>query len=189
VVNDILDFSKIESGRLDLENISFDLESTIEDTVELLSFKAHQKGLEYLFWVDPDVPVQVRGDPMKLSQIILNLLNNAVKFTEQGSITLRVSLADNLNEQIKIRFSLEDTGIGISNNSLSILFKSFSQVDSRTTRKYGGTGLGLAIAKEAKDNNRICSPEMVKDLEKGFEYFVFAAMSSFDEGNRIHIPQ
>jgi two-component system, sensor histidine kinase and response regulator len=190
VVNNILDLSKIESGKLDLENISFDLQSVIEDTAELLSFKAHEKGLEYLFIVDADVPLQVRGDPMRLRQIIINLLNNAIKFTEKGSVILQASLTEDLKEKCKIRFSVEDTGIGISDNSLNFLFKSFSQVDSRTTRKYGGTGLGLAIAKQlAEMMGGEISVESVLGKGSTFWFTTVLEKDQSDVGNKATLPQ
>jgi two-component system, sensor histidine kinase and response regulator len=146
VVNNILDFAKIEAGKLDLDTMEFDLPLAIEDAVDMLSFKAFEKKLDYLYEVALDIPRQVMGDPIRLRQILLNLINNAIKFTKNGTVSLRVSLAERIAGKVKIRFAVEDTGIGISQNYLNRLFKCFSQVDSCTTREYGGTGLGLAIS-------------------------------------------
>jgi two-component system, sensor histidine kinase and response regulator len=147
VVNTMLDFSKIEAGKLNLEITDFNFAAVVEDVVDMFSLQACEKNLEYLYWIEPDVPHLIRGDSIRLRQILLNLISNAVKFTEKGSVALRVSLAERTGKNVTIRFMIEDTGIGISSDRLNLLFKSFSQLDSRTTRKYGGTGLGLAISR------------------------------------------
>ncbi|WP_413717050.1 response regulator [Silicimonas sp. MF1-12-2] len=150
IINDILDFSKVEAGALDLEEIEIDLFETIEGAVELVMPKADEKGIELACRIHPDVPRGVIGDPTRLKQVLLNLLNNAVKFTEKGEVVLNVSrkapeVAD--NGAASLTFAVRDTGIGIPADRMSRLFKSFSQVDASTTRRYGGTGLGLAISK------------------------------------------
>ena len=150
IINDILDFSKVEAGALDLEEIEIDLIETIEGAVELVMPKADEKGIELACRIHPDVPRGVIGDPTRLKQILLNLLNNAVKFTEKGEVVLTVSRntvnsAGNGSESLT--FAVRDTGIGIPADRMGRLFKSFSQVDASTTRRYGGTGLGLAICK------------------------------------------
>lgn len=147
IINDILDFSKIEAGKLSLEIIDFDLTTIIEETVDLLTPKAQQKKFEFLYLVDHNVPSALRGDPGRIRQILLNLLSNAIKFTEQGEVFLRVSLDSRSDDGAKLRFSIHDTGTGISAEAQGRLFRSFSQADGSTTRKYGGTGLGLAISK------------------------------------------
>jgi CheY-like chemotaxis protein/HPt (histidine-containing phosphotransfer) domain-containing protein len=146
IINDILDFSKIEAGRLDIEVIPFALRHVVEDVAELIAESAHRKGLELTYLIQPDVPTYVRGDPGRIRQILTNLLGNAVKFTSQGEIAVRVSVADAAPEATTIRFEVADTGIGIAEDALQWLFQPFSQVDSSTTRRYGGTGLGLAIS-------------------------------------------
>ena len=148
IINDILDFSKIEAGKLDLEMLDFDLSDMLDSLETMLSFKAEDKGLVLRCEIAPDVERYVRGDSGRVRQILINLVNNGLKFTAQGGVTIRGSLAE-CSEQVQtIRFDVIDTGIGISAAGQERLFKSFSQVDSSTTRKYGGTGLGLAISKK-----------------------------------------
>ncbi len=148
LINDILDFSKIESGKLELEQIAFDPRSLLEDAVELLSQKAIAKGLTINCLIDPNVPASVCGDPTRLRQILLNLISNAVKFTEKGSVRVHAAMNDQHGEPARLRIEVSDTGIGIPSDRIDRLFKSFSQVDASTTRRYGGTGLGLAICKQ-----------------------------------------
>ncbi len=151
LINDILDFSKIEAGKLSIENIEFDLYKTTEDAVDLVALEAHKKGLETAVFIENDVPHQLRGDPVRLRQIIVNLFNNAVKFTEQGEVMVRVEKEEESDDEVKLKFSVRDTGIGIAPEKKNKLFKVFSQVDSSTTRKYGGTGLGLSISKNLSE--------------------------------------
>ncbi len=147
IINDILDFSKIEAGRLDLEEAGFDLRATVEDAVELLAGEAHRKGLEIGCVLDPALPPAVSGDPVRLRQILLNLIGNAVKFTERGGVIVRARLESVEPEAIVARFEVKDTGIGIARDKIPRLFTAFSQADGSTSRKYGGTGLGLSISK------------------------------------------
>ncbi|TDD98033.1 hybrid sensor histidine kinase/response regulator [Flavobacterium cellulosilyticum] len=146
VINDILDFSKIESGNLELETQDFNLRQCIEQVMDLLAGKAAEQGLDLVYQIDNSVPVQIIGDNMRLRQILINLLNNALKFTPKGEVFIKVSLANEDTNNIELLFEVKDTGIGIPEEKLPNLFLAFSQIDSSTTRKYGGTGLGLAIS-------------------------------------------
>ncbi|WP_431298611.1 response regulator [Tabrizicola sp. BL-A-41-H6] len=148
VINDILDFSKIEADALHIESTGFDLFATVEQALDVIAPRAAEKELELIYWIEPALPRLVLGDPMRLRQVLLNLLINAVKFTEKGEVFLRVSrLAAAQSDPLIVHFQIIDTGIGIPADRLDRLFKSFSQVDASTTRRYGGTGLGLAIPK------------------------------------------
>ena len=148
IISDILDFSKIQSGKLTLETIDFHLAGTVEGAVELLAEQAHDKGIELMSFVPPEVPGLLRGDPGRLRQVFINLLNNAVKFTNQGEVILRVAKQQESQTHILLNFSIRDTGIGISPEVQSRLFTPFTQADGAATRRYGGTGLGLAISKQ-----------------------------------------
>ena len=148
LINDILDFSKIEAGKLDLEIIDFDLRTAVGEAVDIIGLKVSGKGLELACLIQQDVPFGLRGDPGRLRQVMINLANNAVKFTERGEIAIRAELASQTSDHATIRFSVTDTGIGIPEARRGLLFQSFSQVDASTTRKYGGTGLGLAVSKQ-----------------------------------------
>ena len=148
IINDILDFSKIEAGKLELEVIDFDLLEQVEETIELLAGLAHAKRLEVITAFPPELPAQVRGDPVRLRQILNNLIGNAIKFTARGEVSVNLSLGERTESRAEVRFEIKDTGIGISDTEISKIFQSFSQADGSTTRRYGGTGLGLAIAKQ-----------------------------------------
>ena len=148
IINDILDFSRIEAGKLDIEVIDFNLRETVEDVAELLTGRAHEKGLELLCDIQPDLTCQLRGDPGRLRQILINLTDNALKFTETGEVAIRVRGINENDAISELLFQVSDTGIGITPEGSSRLFQSFSQADGSTTRKYGGTGLGLAISKQ-----------------------------------------
>ena len=147
IINEILDISKIEADKLELENIEFSLRDVIQKVVRMLSVKIHQEKLEFNCKISPDVPDLLYGDPVRIRQILINLIGNAIKFTEEGSVTIIVRLIENPRIKTRIEFSVVDTGIGIDDNDVDRLFESFSQHDSSTTRKHGGTGLGLAISK------------------------------------------
>jgi len=148
IINDILDFSKIEAGKFELETLEFDLLDLLDDFAEIMAVKAIEQGVEFICAASPDVPVLLMGDPGRLRQILTNLTGNALKFTRQGEVAVRVSLESNFGDEVRLRFSVGDTGIGIPANKLGLLFEKFSQVDASTTRNYGGTGLGLAISKQ-----------------------------------------
>ncbi len=152
VINDILDFSKIEADKVDIEVLPFDLCATVEQALDIIAPRAAEKELELIYWIDPTLPREVTGDALRLRQILLNLLNNALKFTARGEVFLRVSRSGSqASEHLTVTFQIIDTGIGIPADRLDRLFKSFSQVDASTTRRYGGTGLGLAISKRLLD--------------------------------------
>jgi len=146
IINDILDFSKIEANQLSIESIEFDLIEVIENIGKTLSFKAHEKALEFIIHIDPDIPRYVIGDPVRVQQILMNLTGNAIKFTEKGEVVLKV--ATDHKQMNSYIFSVEDTGIGIDQSFHNTIFESFSQADTSITRHYGGTGLGLAISKK-----------------------------------------
>jgi len=147
IINSILDFSKIEAGKLHMENQPFSVRSCIESVLQLLSTTALAKGINLVGIVENNVPIVVMGDETRLRQVLLNLLNNGVKFTEKGEVTLRCHAKIDADDRCELSFTVQDTGIGIPKDCMNRLFKSFSQVDSSTTRKFGGTGLGLAISK------------------------------------------
>lgn len=148
VINDILDFSKIEAGKLIMENISFDVRSVVEDSAVLSTYNAHEKGLEINVLVYSDVPQRIYGDPARLKQVLNNFMSNAVKFTEEGEITVKVKKLSKTKSTAILDFEVEDTGIGISKENQKKIFDSFTQADNSTTRNFGGTGLGLAISKK-----------------------------------------
>jgi two-component system, sensor histidine kinase and response regulator len=148
IINDILDFSKIEAHKLDLEEIDFELREDLGDCMELLSFRAHAKGLELACHVQPDVPDYLIGDPGRLRQVIVNLVGNAIKFTETGEVIVRVARKSQEVDHAELEFSVTDTGMGIPREKQARMFEAFEQADTSTTREYGGTGLGLAISKQ-----------------------------------------
>ena len=160
LLNDIMDFSKIEANKMEIEEIDFDLHELVDASVETLSLQAEQKGLNMDYAIDPDVPALLRGDPVRLQQVLLNLVGNAIKFTESGSVNISVRIAPTANaetngigdqhrsETVSLLFSVQDTGIGIPGEKLNSIFSSFAQADSSITRKYGGTGLGLSISSQ-----------------------------------------
>ncbi|MDQ7822309.1 MAG: response regulator [Candidatus Eremiobacteraeota bacterium] len=148
IINDILDFSKIEAGKLDIESVEFDLEDVFEKVTNLTALKAEEKELELLFTRGAGVPDALVGDPLRLGQILINLTNNALKFTEKGEVVIGTEVVESDEKEVTLQFSVRDTGIGLTKDQIGRLFQSFSQADGSTTRKYGGTGLGLAICKK-----------------------------------------
>jgi two-component system sensor histidine kinase/response regulator len=147
IINDILDFSKIEAGKLDIEKTEFQFEDALDNLSIVVSHKAQDKNLEFLISAPPEIPPALIGDPLRLGQILINLVNNAVKFTDHGEVMLTVAIEEQLADRIKLKFIVSDTGIGMTPEQSSRLFQAFSQADTSTTRKYGGTGLGLSISK------------------------------------------
>jgi len=147
IINDILDFSKIEAGKLEMEQIPFRLEDVLDNLSGLIGLKVQEKGVELLFSIDPQLPTWLVGDPLRLGQVLVNLANNAAKFTDHGEIVVAVQQLQQVGRRVQLAFEVRDTGIGIDEEQQTRLFKAFSQADSSTTRQYGGTGLGLAICK------------------------------------------
>ncbi len=147
IINDILDFSKIEAGQLKMESINFSLNEALEQLFNMLGMRIEEKGLKLLLDIDETVPRSLVGDPLRLKQIFINLISNAIKFTTKGSIQIKIELIEQKAEQVNLRFSITDTGIGISAKAIPHLFDTFTQADDSTTREFGGTGLGLAICK------------------------------------------
>jgi PAS domain S-box-containing protein len=146
IINDILDFSKIEAGKLDLDPISFQFQESVEETMRALAFRAHEKGLELLCDIKPQVPCQVIGDSVRIRQIIVNLVGNSIKFTERGQVELVVAIEAQNDDELQLHFVVSDTGIGIAPEKQKLIFDAFSQADGSTTRRFGGTGLGLTIS-------------------------------------------
>jgi PAS domain S-box-containing protein len=147
IINDILDFSKIEAGKLLVEHISFGLPRVVTETLKTLALRAHEKNIELVCEVLPEVPAHVFGDPSRIRQVLINLVGNAIKFTEKGEISLRVGLISRTEQEASVHFAVRDTGIGIAPENQQLIFDAFSQEDSSTTRRYGGTGLGLSISR------------------------------------------
>jgi signal transduction histidine kinase len=148
IINDILDYSKVEAGKLQLENVDFRLDELLHNLAAILSVNAGDKDVEILFAIEKNVPTQLNGDPLRLQQILMNLVGNAIKFTKSGEIVLSVKLLDKQANNIEIEFSVRDTGIGMTEEQMSHVFEAFTQADTSTTRKFGGTGLGLAISRK-----------------------------------------
>ena len=151
IINDILDFSKIEAGKLDIENISFRLEDVFDNLANLVGLKAEEQGLELMFDLPPELPTALIGDPLRLGQILVNLGNNAVKFTEKGEVVVSIKVIEQDDTSAELHFLVRDSGIGMTEEQQGRLFQSFSQADTSTTRQYGGTGLGLAISKKLSE--------------------------------------
>lgn len=151
IINDILDFSKIEAGKLEIEEKDFELKNLIDDLIKTIRFKADEKGIQLKVLIDENIPKQILGDPLRLNQILINLVSNAIKFTHTGEIKLMVILIDQQQDKARISFSVKDTGIGIATEKLNAIFESFTQASLDTSRLYGGTGLGLTIVKKLID--------------------------------------
>lgn len=148
IINDILDFSKIEAGKMTIEQVDFDLRTVVEEVGAMFARRAHEKGIELLTMIPADVPTALRGDPVRIKQILANLVSNAVKFTEEGEVVIAVEVMHEADKVVRIRLSVRDTGIGIPLEKQAKIFESFTQVDGSVTRKYGGTGLGLTICRQ-----------------------------------------
>jgi two-component system sensor histidine kinase/response regulator len=178
IINDILDFSKIEAGKLTMESVDFQLEDTLDNISTLVGIKTQEKGLELLFKTDPSVPTALVGDPLRLGQILINLSNNAVKFTDEGEIVISTELVKKDGDQATLKFSVQDTGIGMTAEQATKLFQPFMQADASTTRKYGGTGLGLTISKRLAE---MMGGEIWVESEPG-QGSIFSFTANFDLG-------
>jgi len=179
IVDDILDFSKIEAGKLTMEHIEFRLEDVLDNLSNLVGLKAEDAGLELLFDIAPDTPLALVGDPLRLGQILVNLGNNAVKFTDQGQVILRIHPLESADGKIRLQFDVSDTGIGMTQEQQSRLFQPFTQADTSTTRTYGGTGLGLAICRSLSE---MMGGEIWVDSDAG-KGSVFSFTANFDLGS------
>ena len=187
ILNDILDFSKIEAGKLELEPVSFSPEELLFDTVSAMALKAHQKGLEIVCDVSPAIPLSVRGDSGRLRQVVMNLLGNAIKFTNSGEVVVRAALEQDWGEKFKLHFVVEDTGIGIPEEKCKLIFEAFRQADVSMTRKYGGSGLGLAISSEIV---RLMGGEIwVESKLGGGSKFHFTAVFQQNELPKMRVPE
>lgn len=186
IINDILDFSKIEAGKMKFEKVDFYLEDVLEHLADLSVIKAQEKGLEVLFDVATDVPTALVGDPLRLGQVLINLANNAIKFTEKGEIKVAVRSIATENSGVRLRFEIIDTGIGLTEEQRNRLFKAFSQADASTTRKYGGTGLGLTICKHLVEmmHGEI---DVASEPGKGSTFFFDAVFGLQNEQRRLNI--
>jgi len=188
VINDILDFSKIEADKLELEFMDFNLREILEDTMDILALRAHEKNLEINCLIRNDVPVFLRGDPGRLRQILINLITNAIKFTEQGEIKIEITQVKEANSSVTVRFSIIDTGTGIAEHRRDRLFKSFSQIDASMTRRYGGTGLGLIISKKLSE--MMGGHIGFESIEgKGSKFWFTAVLEKQDKEETILIPE
>ena len=180
IINDILDFSKIEAGKMELERIGFNLKKILENAINMLSVRASEKQLELSYHIVDEIPLYLIGDPTRLGQVLLNLLNNAVKFTVKGSITLNAGIVESYGDHILLKFTISDTGIGIRKEALDDLFSPFVQADGTVTRKFGGTGLGLAISKQIAElmGGRI---GVESEVGKGSDFWFTARFAMMEE--------
>ncbi len=187
LINDILDFSKIEAGKLELEILNFDLQNLLDDFAAALAVRAQEKGLEFICAADPDVPNLLQGDPGRLRQILTNLVGNAIKFTEQGEVSVHVKMVSKTEDEVELHFSVRDTGIGISPEKLGLIFNKFTQADTSTTRQFGGTGLGLAISKQLSE---LMGGEIGVNSEKGHgsEFWFTVRLKMQPEGSQNKLP-
>ena len=189
IINDILDFSKIEAGKLDIENAEFQFEDVLENLSTVVGQKAQEKNLEFLISAQPDIPPCLVGDPLRLGQILINLVNNAVKFTERGEVIVSVGVEERGSDRVKLHFSVRDTGIGMTPEQLANLFHAFTQADTSTTRKFGGTGLGLSISKrlvEMMDGNIWADSEA--GVGSTFHFTAWFGVGSAEQERKRFVP-
>ena len=186
IINDILDFSKIEAGKLEMEVTTFRLDDVLENLSTLIALKAQEKGIEFLFDVSSDVPMALKGDPLRLGQILINLCGNAIKFTEDGVIKVRIQVVKIDEKSARLKFIVQDTGIGMTKDQLAKLFQSFVQADTSTSRKYGGTGLGLTISKQLVElMDGEITVESVPDIGTAFSFDALFELSDEAEGGLV----
>ena len=185
IINDILDYSKIEAGKFELDMFEFDLRELIEDAVELVAARAFEKRIDVAAVLPPDLPASLKGDGHRLRQVLTNLLGNAIKFTDEGEVVVRVDVLEETSEQIIVRLHVIDTGIGIADDNVDKVFESFTQEDGTTTRRYGGTGLGLAISRQIVEimGGRI---GVDSKLGEGSDFWIEL---SFKPGSSEDLPQ
>jgi two-component system, sensor histidine kinase and response regulator len=189
IINDILDFSKIEAGKLDIEKTDFRLEDVLESISSVVSQKAHDKNLELLIFAQQELPTNLTGDPLRLGQILINLVNNAVKFTERGEVVLTVVQTERALDRVKLKFSVRDSGIGMTPEQAARLFQAFSQADSSTTRRFGGTGLGLSISKRLVEMmGGTIWVESTHDTGSTFHFTAWFGIGSEEMKRRALIP-
>ncbi len=188
IINDILDFSKIEAGKLDVETVDFDLDKVLDNIAALIGDKATAKDLELIFDIQADLPRALRGDPLRIGQVIINYANNAVKFTDEGEIIVRARMLEASEESLLVRFDVQDTGIGLTDEQRGKLFQSFQQADTSTSRKYGGTGLGLAISKQLAT---LMGGEVgvESELGVGSTFWFTARLDRGEEKKREYVPE
>jgi len=188
IINDILDFSKIEAGKLSVETIDFDLEHALDNVSNLVSERATAKGLELIFDIEPALETHLRGDPLRLGQILINFCNNAVKFTEKGEIVVRARIQQEDESALLVCFSVSDTGIGLTAEQMGRLFRAFEQADASTSREYGGTGLGLAISKKLAE---LMGGEVGvrSEIGKGSTFWFTARLGKSRTKQRSHVPK
>lgn len=190
IINDILDFSKMEAGKLSIENINFDIRELIEDVIKTHTKKVEEKGLDLKYSFSSSIPKVLVGDPHRIRQVLNNLISNAIKFTQDGGISVDVKKVLAENNEVTLQFSVMDTGIGISEENLSALFKSFSQIETSFTKKFGGTGLGLAISKNLVEMmGGDIYVESTKDVGSNFYFILKFQVGTSDISNKLLIPQ
>jgi len=187
IINDILDYSKIESSELDIEEIPFSIKNTVQDVIDLLSIKAKEKRINFFSIIDSDVPNLAKGDPLRIRQILINLVNNSLKFTKKGEVVVRVNLIETNDYQYKIKYIIKDTGIGISAPMINTLFEPFTQAGNTHTRQYGGTGLGLAISKHLVEmmNGEI---GVESEIDKGSLFWFTIPLLSQSDRRQTNLP-
>src|SRR5690554_4341190 len=172
IVNDILDFAKIEAGKLSIEKIPFDIEEVLASLADMFAYRAYDKNLEFIINLPPNIPTRLIGDPLRLNQVLVNLVSNAIKFTDDGEIVITVTLLDITDDEVYLRLSVTDTGIGMDEEQRARLFNAFTQADTSTTRRFGGTGLGLAISQRIVKLMNQHGLGVISSLGQGSTFFL-----------------